>query len=102
MAETQPGRNGGTLNRGGAQPGAGRPPKELSITWHIKQALERQDQEGAMALADALVEKAKEGNAAAIREVMDRVDGPVKQKSEVEHSGQVAYIILTPEEAEKI
>jgi hypothetical protein len=87
---------------GGGNNGGGRPPNEKSVTYWAKQLLEAEDGKEAEAVAKSMIENAKGGNSSLLRELLDRVEGPVKQKSEVEHSGQVSYIILAPEAAEKI
>lgn len=77
MAEktgTQPGRNGGTLNKGGG----GRPKGSVSIVSALKKELAK----GATAseVAKAIIEQAKSGNGVAIKAVLDRIDGPVKNE----------------------
>lgn len=65
----------------------GRPKGSVNITRHIREALERADEKRSRELADRLIQLASEGNAAAIKQVMDRIDGPVKEQ--VEHSGSI-------------
>lgn len=55
---------------------AGRPKSAVSVTAQIKRIL-REEPDEAASLARALLSLAKEGNAAAIKEVMSRTDGPV-------------------------
>ena len=62
---------------------AGRPPKEKSfanmLNIAIKEAIEGSDKTKLRAVADALVEKAMQGDVQAIKEVADRLDGKVPQ-----------------------
>lgn len=90
--EEQRENNVGGITGKGFVPGqsgnpGGRPKGSVSITRHIREALERQDEEEARLLADAIIKQAKEGNSAALKTVMDRIDGPVKE--ETEHSGGI-------------
>lgn len=78
---TRPGRNGGTLNNG---PGPGKPKGSVSITRRLKEALAANDEKEARALADALIKQAKRGNPQAIRQVLDRIDGPIAQRIELD------------------
>ena len=65
----QPGQSG--------NPG-GRPKSEVSITAWLKRICA--DENEAEALARAIINQAKEGNSAAIKAVLDRVDGAVVQE----------------------
>lgn len=60
---------------------AGRPPKEKSfanmLNIAIKEAIEGTDRTKLRAVADALVDKAMNGDVQAIKEVADRIDGKV-------------------------
>lgn len=62
---------------------AGRPPKEKSfanmLNIAIKEAVEGADKTKLRAVADALVDKAMNGDVQAIKEVADRLDGKVPQ-----------------------
>lgn len=62
---------------------AGRPPKEKSfanmLNIAIKEAVEGSDKTKLRAVADALVDKAMNGDVQAIKEVADRLDGKVPQ-----------------------
>lgn len=62
---------------------AGRPPKEKSfanmLNIAIKEAIEGSDKTKLRAVADALVDKAMQGDVQAIKEVADRLDGKVPQ-----------------------
>ncbi len=62
---------------------AGRPPKEKSfanmLNIAIKEAVEGSDKTKLRAVADALVDKAMQGDVQAIKEVADRLDGKVPQ-----------------------
>ena len=69
---------------GAGNPGGPGRPKGLTVTSLIRKRLEENDGEGAQELADALIEKAKDGNSAAIREVVTRMDGPVPQHTVLE------------------
>lgn len=70
-----PGQSG---NPGGRKPG-------VNITRHIREALERADEERARALADQIIQLASEGNGVALKQVLDRIDGPVVEKQEIKH-----------------
>ena len=74
MEKTQPGRNGGTLK---ADAGPGRPPGSFSLTRLIREALEANDEKQAKQLAAAMILQAAKGNGTAIKEIMNRIDGPV-------------------------
>jgi hypothetical protein len=62
---------------------AGRPPKEKSfanmLNIAIKEAIEGSDKTKLRAVADALVDKAMQGDVEAIKVVADRLDGKVPQ-----------------------
>jgi Family of unknown function (DUF5681) len=58
----------------------GRPKGSCSVTAIIRQLLT--DEEAATKLAKAVLSQAARGNAAAIKQVLDRTDGPVQQKVE--------------------
>lgn len=61
----------------------GKPKGTLSITKHIRAALEANDHEKAKQLADALIYNAAKGNGAAMKQILDRIDGPVKEELEL-------------------
>jgi hypothetical protein len=62
---------------------AGRPPKEKSfanmLNIAIKEAVEGKETTKLRAVADALVDKAMNGDVQAIKEIADRLDGKVPQ-----------------------
>jgi hypothetical protein len=64
--------------------GGGRPKGSVSITKHLREALEAQDEKQAKQLAQAIILQAAKGNGAAMKAVLDRIDGPVVQKIEAE------------------
>ena len=78
----------------GNTPPGGRPKGSVSVTRYIKQLLEANEDEQAKKLAQSLILNAAKGNGTAIKEVMSRVDGPIKQEIEVND------VTLTPEERE--
>jgi hypothetical protein len=55
----------------------GRPPEEDSMTAVLRTRVNKQE------IADKLIEKAKEGNVAALKYVYDRLDGMPRQSVEV-------------------
>ena len=65
---------------GGPQPGSGRPPNEFSVTYWAKKLLEANSGEEANAVAKSMIENAKSGNSSLLKELLDRVEGPVKQQ----------------------
>ncbi len=81
--EWKPGESGNPL---------GRPPKDVSITSHIKRLLEQEGEKGrtnAELIAQALIDIAKDslntkGKASIVKEVLDRVEGKVKDTLLVE------------------
>lgn len=74
-----PARNGGYI-KPGKNPNAGRPKGSLGIRALIKEKLDANNQAQAKALAEALIKQAKKGNAAAIRQVVDGLDGPIGER----------------------
>lgn len=89
----RPGKNGGSLNAG---PGPGRPKGSVSITNELKKVLAEDG--NAEKVARALVIHAVKGNAAAIKAVLDRVDGPVKLEIDANISKRVDLSRLTDDE----
>jgi hypothetical protein len=67
----------------GYVPPGGRPKGSVSVVKYIKQLLEANEDEQAKKLAQALILQAAKGNGAALKQILDRVDGPVKQEMEV-------------------
>lgn len=66
----RPGNNGGSLNAG---PGPGRPKGSVSITNELKKVLAEDG--NAEKVARAIVLHAAKGNGAAIKHILERVDG---------------------------
>lgn len=110
------GKNRGVENLRPFKPGqsgnpSGRPKGSVSITKHLIAALEAQDEQQAKMLAQAIIIHAAKGNGAALKCVMDRIDGPVKEQLEltgkdggpisVEHE-HFNYDNLTREEAREL
>jgi len=63
----------------------GRPPKNLSITSLVKEKLEQEGPEGktnAELIADAIIELAVSGDLSAIKELLDRTDGKVIDRTD--------------------
>jgi hypothetical protein len=83
-----PGNSGNT-------PG-GRPKGSVSITRLMREALEESGEKEAKRLAKAILRNAAKGNSTAIKEVLDRIDGPVKQMQE----GNVTVRVVFGEEDE--
>ena len=67
-------------NRGQGVPGAGRKPNEFSVTYWAKQLLEANGGEEANEVAKSMIANAKGGNSSLLKELLDRVEGPVKQQ----------------------
>lgn len=67
---SRPGKNGGKLNAG---PGPGRPAGSVSIVKELKKVLAEGD--NAEKVARAIVVHAAKGNGAAIKHLLERVDG---------------------------
>jgi hypothetical protein len=67
---SRPGNNGGSLNAG---PGPGRPKGSVSITSELKKVLAEDG--NAEKVARAIVLHAAKGNGAAIKHILERVDG---------------------------
>ena len=61
-------------------PGAGRKPNEFSVTYWAKKLLEAEDGKEAEAVAQSMITNAKSGNSSLLKELLDRVEGPVKQQ----------------------
>ncbi len=68
--------------KGFCPPGAGRPAGSVSIIRKIKEILAKEGNTEAFA-AD-LIKLARKGSNTAINQIVDRVDGPVPQKIEIE------------------
>ena len=80
-----PGRNGGRLRRGGGNPSG----STLSITEELKRQLLK-DKAIEQAARSLLIQFMK-GNPAAIKQVLDRIDGPVTEKHDVATEIRVVY-----------
>jgi len=89
---TQPGRHGGTLK---ADAGPGRPKGSVSVTKFLKDLLEANECDQAKKLAQSLILNAAKGNGTAIKEVMSRIDGPIKQ--DIDLNSTVNVHDLSPE-----
>ena len=72
-------------------PGPGRPKGSVSIVTAIKQRLKDKPEE-LDDIINGFFSKAKEGDVAAMKVILDRIDGPVKQ--EVENSGDVTIRVI--------
>ncbi len=72
----------GTFGPGNNANPNGRPPKELAISDTIR-AMMNEKPEIKRALSTKLIEMALKGDLAAIREVMDRIEGKPVQRTEV-------------------
>lgn len=85
--QTQPGRNGGTLKKGGTK-GPGRPTKLPSLDLVMANVLgdEQQGITAAEAIVRALFKSALKGNVQAIKLLLERGYGMPKQP--IEHSGK--------------
>lgn len=89
-----PGRNGGTLKRGGSK---GRPKGSVSVTTILKRLLDERTEDGrtnAERVAAGLIEQAARGNVHAFRELMNRVEGPVQTKLDVSELTDDQLIML--------
>lgn len=69
----------------------GRPKGTVSVTKYIRQFLEENGDEMATKLAKAIVLQAAKGNAGAIKAVLDRIDGPVKEETNLNATILVKY-----------
>ena len=76
----------------------GRPPKDISITSLVKEILEQEGAGGkthAQLVAEAMVKLAEDchfkGNVAAIKELLERVEGKVPDKHEIE-TGDISIV----------
>lgn len=89
-----PGRNGGTLRRGGINPGAGRP-KRLPFTRALELALRTRIPENAppklkrlagrryaVAAAVGLLQRAAEGDPTAFKEARNTIEGPPQDRDD--------------------
>jgi hypothetical protein len=74
----------------------GRPKGSVSITRVMREVLEESGEKEAKKLAKAILRNAAKGNSTAIKEVLDRIDGPVKQMQE----GSVTVRVVFGEEDE--
>ena len=83
--DSQPGRNGGTLKRGGNPKKKG----AVNLTTRLEKVLREQvvidketgaKQTRAEILIRAMIVQAAKGNGAAMKIIFDRVDGPLTQK----------------------
>jgi len=88
---TRPGRHGGTLK---ADAGPGRPKGSVSVTHFIKELLKANDYEQAKKLAQATIINAAKGNGVALRQILDRIDGPVKEQVDVTSGGEKLIVTV--------
>ena len=88
---------------GGARPGAGR--KKGSVSSHNLEAVKtRQEfikkvEENLVTIFEALLNKAKQGDVGAIRELLDRAWGKAQQSVDLTNKGEkfeIGTIIITP------
>ncbi len=86
IPSTRPGKNGGTLLSGGG----GRPKGSLSIIGGIKKKLEEHP-EMYEALIMGVLAQAADGNAQALRQIMDRLDGPIKEQIDTNQTVRVVF-----------
>lgn len=90
MDISRPGRNGGRLNAG---PGPGRPPGSISLTTLLKRALEDRPQD-AQAVVAKIIEDAINGDVAARKLILERVDGAVPQRINIGQLSDAQLIAL--------
>lgn len=89
---------------------AGRPKGSISLMAAIIRVLKQTDPETGKKRLDDLaltvVENAKAGNAQAIRQIFDRLDGPVQTMADIDdsndHGGLWAAMHLTPDEMKEL
>lgn len=77
-------------------PGAGRKKGKLSIINEIKKLLNENNREGARELAESLLKNFKKGNPVALNQVMNRVDGVVKDEHEVKAALKIELVAYSP------
>jgi len=93
-------------NNGGARPGAGRKPGQLSS--HTLQAQETKKllvdmfQKNAKPIFSVLIEKAIDGDMQAVREVLDRVYGKAQQSMDVTSGGERMGVEITEDQRIKL
>jgi hypothetical protein len=98
MRESAPRRL--TRNRGGARPGAGRPTKRVTL---LRQTLRetlgaKLDADAIGPIIDILLRMALEGDIDAIKIVLDRALGKVKETVEVQQTPVKGYIVVGPDD----
>jgi hypothetical protein len=85
---------------------SGRPKGSLSLTSILRKELHEGNKRRARELVRALLDKAADGHFQHLHEVIDRIDGPVVAKVEVqgqlEHLLDVAQQVLPPEHYEAL
>jgi hypothetical protein len=94
LPATMKGRNGGTLKRGGS---SGRPKGSLNISTILRRVLKQKGADGvinAERVALALVNQAAAGNVAAMRELLNRIDGPVPTKFDITEVSDDQLLLL--------
>lgn len=77
-------------------PTSGRKKGKLSIINEIRRLLEENNREGARELAESLLKNFKKGNPVAVTQVMNRVDGVVKEEHEVKAALKIELIAYSP------
>lgn len=93
------------MAKGGARPGAGRPPGKKNKTTIEKEALkeylfeEFKKRKGS--IVDALLRKAEEGDIASIKETLDRALGKVKDEVQVEGMEPVVVKVVSYKDKEE-
>lgn len=73
--------------------GRGRPKGSVSIVTHIRRLLSEKNELEAKKLGKAMIRLAKKGNQAAIKTVVDRIDGPLPDQ--VEFKGNVIVEVVS-------
>lgn len=97
--EKQPNKNTRGWKPGQSGNPAGRPKKEMTLVSLIKDELdkvpedEKSGKTNVQLIAEALMRKATSGNAEAIKIVLDRVEGKVKQVVGIENEGSTSFVI---------
>ena len=88
----QPGQSG--------NPGGLRKYKEFATALRMElAALGDGDQRGMRKVAASLINKALEGNIAAVKEIADRLDGKAIQQMQIEREDRIKFIAVVPEKS---
>lgn len=67
----------------------GRPKGSMTLTGFLRKALWEGDAERAKRIIDAMITKAEEGDISHIREILNRIDGKVLEKTETDGTVRV-------------